>query len=53
MPEISIEEKIYKWKPFTGRPVGRPKSHWEDNIRNDLEKMKLIKRTEPVQDRLK
>jgi hypothetical protein len=53
MPESSIVKNIYKWKPFTGRPVGRPKSYWEDNVRNDLEKMKLIKRTEPVQDRLK
>jgi hypothetical protein len=26
MPETSIVKKIYKWKPFTGRPVGRPKS---------------------------
>jgi hypothetical protein len=26
MPEISIVKKIYKWKPFTGRPVGKPKS---------------------------
>jgi hypothetical protein len=26
MPETSIVKKIFKWKPFTGRPVGRPKS---------------------------
>jgi hypothetical protein len=26
MPETSIVKKIYKWKLFTGRPVGRPKS---------------------------
>jgi hypothetical protein len=26
MPETSIVKKIYKWKPFTRRPVGRPKS---------------------------
>jgi len=24
MPETSIVKKIYKWKPFTRRPVGRP-----------------------------
>jgi hypothetical protein len=24
-----IVQKIYRWKPFTGRPVGRPKSGWE------------------------
>jgi len=20
--------RIHKWKPFTGRPAGRPKSQW-------------------------
>ena len=53
MPEISTVKKIYKWKPFTSRPVGRHKSRWEDDGRNDLKKKKLIKWTEQVQDRLK
>ena len=53
MLETSIVKKIYKWKPFTGRPVGRPKSRWEDDVRNDLKQMKLIKRAGQVQDRLK
>jgi hypothetical protein len=52
MPEISIVKKIYKWKPFTSRPVGRPKSRWED-VRNDLKRMKLIKWILQVQDCLK
>jgi hypothetical protein len=52
MPETSIVKKIYKWKPFTRRPVGRPKSRWED-VRKDLKKMKLIKWAVQVQDRLK
>jgi hypothetical protein len=50
---VMIVKKIYKWKPFTGRPVGRPKSRWEDGIRNDLKKMKIIEWTGQVQDRLK
>ena len=53
MPETSIVKKIYKWKPFTRRPVGKPKSRWEDFVRNDLKRVKLIKWTEQVQDRLK
>jgi hypothetical protein len=53
MPETSIIKKMYKWKPFTGRPVGRPKSRWEDDVRYDLKKMKIIKWTGQVQDRLK
>ena len=53
MPETNIVKKIHKWKPFTGRPVGRAKCRWEDDVRSDLKKMKLIKWTEQVQDRLK
>jgi hypothetical protein len=52
-PETSIVKKIYKWKPFTGRPVGRPKSRSEADVRNDLKKMKIIKWTGQVQDPLK
>jgi len=32
MPETSIVKKIHKWKPFTGRAVGRPKSRWENDV---------------------
>jgi hypothetical protein len=53
IPETRIVKKIYKWKPFTGRPVGRPKSRWEHDVRNDLKKMRLIKWAGQVQDRLK
>jgi hypothetical protein len=53
MPETGIVKKIYIWKPITGRPVGRPKSRWGDDVRNDLKKMKLIEWAEQVQDRLK
>jgi len=48
-----LNHLVHKWKPFTGRPAGRPKSRWEDDVRNDLKKMKLMKWTEQVQDRLK
>ena len=52
-PETSIVRRIHKWKPFTGRPAGKPKSRWEDDVRNDLTKTKLMKWAEQVQDRLK
>jgi len=32
MPETSIVKRIHKWKPFTGRPAGRPKSRWDDDV---------------------
>ena len=53
MPETSTVKRIHKWKPFTGRPAGRPKSRWEDYVRNGLKKMKLVKWAEQVQGRLK
>ena len=53
MPGTNIVKRIHKWKPFTGRAAGRPKSRWEDDVRNDLKKMKLRNWAEQVQDRLK
>jgi hypothetical protein len=53
MPETSIVKRRHKWKPFTGRPAGRPKYRWNDDARNDLKKMKLVKWAEQVQDCLK
>ena len=53
MPGTSIVRRIHKWKTFTGRPAERPKSRWEDDIRNDLKKIKLMKWAEQVHDRLK
>jgi hypothetical protein len=35
MPETSVVRKIYKWKPYTGRPTGSTKSRWEDDVGND------------------
>jgi len=35
------------------KPAGMSKSRWEDDVRNGLEKMKLTKWAEQVQDRLK
>ena len=53
MPETGTVKRIHKWKPFTGRPTGRPKSRWEDNVRNNPKKMKLMQWAEQLQDRLK
>jgi len=53
MPETGTVKRIHKCKPFAGGPDGRPKSRWEDDVRNDLNKMKLMNWAEQVQDRLK
>jgi hypothetical protein len=39
MPETSTVRRIYKWKPYISRPAGRPKSRWEDDVRNDLRRI--------------
>jgi hypothetical protein len=45
--------KIYKWKPILTRPLGRPKNRWEDDIRNDMKKLKIKNWTSRIQDRNK
>jgi hypothetical protein len=33
--------RIFKWKPLASRPIGRPKNRWEDEVRKDLQTMKI------------
>jgi hypothetical protein len=33
-------KKIKRWKPMSKRPIGRPKTRWEDDV---LEKIKSMK----------
>jgi hypothetical protein len=33
--------RIYKWKPFASRPIGGQKNRWEDDIRKDLQTVKI------------
>jgi hypothetical protein len=41
MPHEREVARIYKWKPLTSRPIGRPKIRWEDDIRKDLQTMRI------------
>jgi hypothetical protein len=34
-------KKVYKWKPMLTRSLGRPKNKWEDDIGNDMKKLKI------------
>ena len=43
--------KIYKWKPFASRQIGRPKNRWEDDVRKDLQTMKIKNWKRSVLDR--
>ena len=46
-----IVKKVYKWKPMLTRPSGRAKYRWEDDIRNEMNKLKIKNWTSFIQDR--
>jgi hypothetical protein len=41
MPKEREVTRLYKWKPLASRPVERPKTRWEDDVRKDLQTMKI------------
>jgi hypothetical protein len=43
--------KIYKWKTFASRAIGRPKNRWEDDVRKVLQTMKIKNWTKSVLNR--
>ena len=53
MPEDRMVKKAYKWKLMLTRPLGRPKNRWEDDIINDMKKLKIKNWTSSIQDRNK
>jgi hypothetical protein len=53
MAEERMVKTVYKWKPMLIRPLGRPKNRWEDDIRNDIKKLKIKNWTSCIQDRNK
>jgi hypothetical protein len=42
MSEDVMVKRVYKWKPMLTRPLRRPKNRWEDDIINDMKKLKII-----------
>ena len=42
---------IYSWKPVSRRPTGRPKTHWGDDVRKDIQKIKVPNWKTLAQDR--
>jgi hypothetical protein len=51
--EERMVRKVHKWKPMLTRPLGRPKNRWEDDIRNDMKKLRIKNWTSCIQDRNK
>ena len=41
MAEDNIVQKIKRWKPMSKRPSGRPKTHWEDDVLEDIKSINI------------
>ena len=50
---ITLLKAIYSWKPISRRPTGRPKTRWEDDVRKDIQKIKVPNWKTLAQDRRK
>jgi hypothetical protein len=51
MPQEREITRIYKWNPFASRPIGRPNTGWEVEIRKDLQTMRIENWKKSVLDR--
>jgi len=41
MAEDNIVQKIKRWKPMSKRPIGRPKTQWEDDVLEDIKSINI------------
>ena len=41
MQETRVGNAIYSWKHILRRPIGKPKTRWEDDVRKDIQKSKV------------
>ena len=41
MAEDNNVQKINIWKPMPKRPIGRPKTRWEDDVLEDIRSMNV------------
>jgi len=41
MQETRIVKAIHAWKPISKRPMGRPKIRWEDDVKKDIQRLKV------------
>jgi hypothetical protein len=51
MQETRMVKAMYTWKPISRRPIGRPKICWEDDVRKDIQKLKVPNWKSLVRDR--
>jgi hypothetical protein len=53
MQGTRMVKAIYSWKPISRRPIGRPTIRWGDDVRKDIQKIKVPNWETLVQDRRK
>ena len=44
-------QKSKRWKPMSKRPIGRPKTRWEDDVLEDIRSMNVRNWKKVAQDR--
>jgi hypothetical protein len=49
--ETRMVKTIHSWKPISKRPTGRSKTRWEDDVKKDIQKLKVPYWKTLVQDR--
>ena len=51
MAEDTIVQKIKRWKPMSKRPIGRPKTRWEDDVLEDIKNINISNWKKEAQNR--
>jgi len=49
--ETRPTRKLLDWKPMGTRPVGRPRQRWQEDVMEDLKKLKVKNWKETAKDR--
>ena len=49
MAEDNIVQKIKRWKPMSKRPIGRPKTRWENDVLEDIKGINICNWKKVVQ----
>ena len=51
MDQARQTRKLLDWKPMGTRTVGRPRQRWQEDVMEDLKKLKIKKWMETAKDR--
>jgi hypothetical protein len=51
MEQARPNRKLLEWKPMGTRPVGRPRQRWQEDVMEDLNKLKVKNGKEAAKDR--